>query len=205
MKTETLSGIFKNAGISVFTLKDAERLTGKDMKYSSLFLSRAVKNRKLVRIGRGRYCFLNTNVYEVASAIIFPSYISLSAAFQLYGLTTQSQISVIDVITSVRHRPLEFGGYTIKFIATGKKHLFGFSKFKNENIIAASPEKAIVDAIYFGMPAEAYVYEALSNGIKRGLIDRARLLEFAEKMSSKTTLKKIREIIKEVDNDNVKG
>ncbi len=200
MRIEELRYNITKAHMIVFTLKDVERLTGKSMKYCSLFVSRMIKLQKIKRIERGKFCFPDANRYEIASNIVFPSYISLLAAFSLYGLTTQ-QILRIDVITTKRHRKIVFDNLTIRFITIDRKRFFGFERMKNTMITLAQPEKAVIDAIYLNEVPDAYIYESLTEGLRKNLIDRERILEFAGKMCSKTTVKKAKDMITEMGAD----
>ena len=184
MKSEELLSMLYTSRIGVFTLKDIERLTGKNIKYSSLYVKRLIERRKIIKIERGKYCLPVTNVYEIASNIVFPSYISLFAAFVLYGLTTQ-QILTIEVITTKRHKPVEFEGHKIRFTTLDKSRFFGFSRLSNAAINAALPEKAIADSLYLSRPNENYVYEAFRNGMVNGVVNKKKLEEFAASMHSK--------------------
>jgi predicted transcriptional regulator of viral defense system len=197
MKSEDLLEMLQNARMAVFTSKDIERLTRKDITYTSLYISRLVARHKLIKIEKGKYCQFDTNAYEIASNIVFPSYISLFAAFSLYGLTTQGPIMIIDVMTTKRHRKINFGSYTLKFITIDRSRLFGFQRTQNE-IMVALPEKAIVDAVYFSDPNEAYISEAVENGLKKKLLKVERLKDFAEKMRSRKTVAKINSLLAEM-------
>ncbi|MCL4399011.1 type IV toxin-antitoxin system AbiEi family antitoxin domain-containing protein [Candidatus Parvarchaeota archaeon] len=198
MKSENLLATFQNARMIVFTSKDIERLTSKGIAYTSLYISRLVKKNKLVRVEKGKYCLSNADIYEIASNIIFPSYVSLFASFNLYGLTTQGQIMTIDVMTANRHKRINFRGYSIRFITLTRKRLFGFQRINNTAIIAALPEKAIVDALYLGNPNEVYVFEALKAGLSKDVLNEDRLIDFAKKMQSKKTLEKLKLLIAEI-------
>ncbi len=191
MKVEDLIAMLQNARMAVFTSKDIERLTGKSITYTSLYVSRLVARHKLIKIEKGKYCQLNANIYEIASNIVFPSYISLFAAFSLYGLTTQGSIMTIDVLTTKRHKKISFGSYAIRFVTIDRKRLFGFQRMQNTMIMAALPEKAIVDAVYFNDPNEAYIFEALENGLKKKILKADRLRDFSEKMLSRKTKDRI--------------
>lgn len=198
MKSENLLSAFRNARMAVFTSKDIERLTGKGIAYTSLYVSRLVKQHKLARVEKGKYCLPDANIYEISSNITFPSYVSLFAAFNLYALTTQGQIMTIDVITTNRHKRINFGGYAIRFVTFTRKRFFGFQRIHNTVIIAALPEKAIVDALYLGNPNEAYVFEALKTGLRKGTLNENTLVDFAKKMQSKKTLAKVKSLIAEI-------
>ena len=101
-------------GKTVFTINDASMLMKKPKKYVSKILS---SNRKVKRIERGLYFISSSggdNLYEIASQIVFPSYISLFAAFQYYSVTDQV-IKKYSVISIKRHREVNLGENIIEF------------------------------------------------------------------------------------------
>lgn len=181
MKAEELLSLLINSGMAVFTAKDIERLTGKEADYTALYLNRLVKRKKLTRIERGKYCLTNANVFEVASNVIYPSYISMLAAFELHGITEQKPLA-IDIVTIKRHKSLEFNGYKLLFHTIKRKFFSGFYRMNNHKIICAEPEKAIADSIYFKSPGKSYVYEALENGLKKRIVNPKTLQTFLNTM-----------------------
>ena len=61
----------------IFTIKDAAKIMNKPSKYASKLLS---SNKYVKRVQRGKYYINNSNqidFYEIASNIVYPSYISL--------------------------------------------------------------------------------------------------------------------------------
>ncbi len=197
MKSEDLLAMFRNAQLAVFTSKDVERLTGKKIAYASLYLSRLVKRHKLIKIEKGKYCLFNTNVYEIAANIVSPSYISLFSAFSLYGLTAQGVVMTVDVMTTKRHKQINFGSYTIRFITISRERLFGFQRLQNRAIIAALPEKAIVDAVYFNNPNEYYIFEAIETGLRKRILDTDMIVDFAKRMHSEKTVNRVTSLLAE--------
>ena len=103
----------------VFTVYDAAKLMGKTTSYASLVLS---KSKKVIRVERGKYFIEGTSKYEVASNLIFPSYISLQAGLQYYGLIDQN-ILRYSVIALKRHKTIDLQGITIEFIKTSRYNL----------------------------------------------------------------------------------
>lgn len=175
-------------GKVVFTLNDAAKMMNKPKSYASKLLS---SNRKVVRIERVKY-FINTgngiDLYEISSQIVFPSYVSLFAAFQYYSITDQI-VTTFSVISLKRHRSITLGGNTIEFRSVQKEKFFGYSRV--QNIYMASVEKAIVDSLYLNLPSFSYVKEAFSTAIRRKLINTEKLVEFASRMDSKIVTRKV--------------
>ena len=175
-------------GKTVFTINDASLLMKKPKKYVSKQLS---SNRKVIRVEKGLY-FIDTrrgiDLYEIASQIVFPSYISLFAAFQYYSITDQV-ISTYSVISLKRHRTINFGEYRIEFRTIKKERFFGFEKVQNAYI--ASLEKAFVDSLYLNTPAFSYVQEAFDRALTESSLNLQRIKEYAERMKSGSVNKKL--------------
>jgi predicted transcriptional regulator of viral defense system len=186
MKAEELLSLFIESGMAVFTAKDVERLTGKGVDYTALYLNRLVKRRKITRIEKGKYCLINANIFEIAANVVYPSYISMLAAFELHGITEQKPLT-IDIVTTKRHKSLKFNGYRLFFHTIKKEFFAGFYRMNNRKIICAEPEKAIADSIYFNTPDKNYVYEALNNGLKKKIINLKALQTYLENMKSVRT------------------
>ena len=181
MKAEELLSLFIESGMAVFTAKDVERLTERGVDYTALYLNRLVKRRKITRIEKGKYCLSNSNVFEIAANVVYPAYISMMAAFELHGMTEQKPL-IIDVVTTKRHKSLEFNGYKITFHTIKREFFTGFYRMNNRKLICAMPEKAIADSVYFNTPSKNYIYGALENGLKRKMINLEVLQTYLEKM-----------------------
>jgi predicted transcriptional regulator of viral defense system len=183
----------------VFAVGDVAKITGKPTGYISKLLS---NNKKVKRILKGRYYIAGLNgadIYEIASNIIFPSYISMFAAFQFYSITEQSVIKY-SVVAMKRHKSLVVEGNEIEFVAIGRKRFFGYSKVNNSYI--ATVEKAIVDALYLGAPSNGYMEEVFSKAMQRKVISIDRLVDFTIKMGSKALAKRVAWLLK---NEKIKS
>lgn len=181
MKADELLDLLPKSNLAIFTEKDIERFIGKGKGYTALYLNRLVKRGKLTRIERGKYCLKDANIFEIAANVVYPSYISMLAAFELHGITEQKPLT-IDIVTTKRHKSLEFNGYNLLFHTIKRKFFSGFYRINNQKIMCATPEKAIADSIYFKNPSENYIYEALENGLKKRIIDIRALQTFLNTM-----------------------
>ncbi len=173
---------------NVFTLGDAARIMHKDNGYVSKMLA---SNRKVVRIERGKF-FINKgkiwDLYEIASQLVFPSYISLFSAFQYYSVTEQI-VKRFSVITLRRHRTIFVDNNTIEFIAIRRERFFGYTRDQNRYV--AFLEKAIVDSIYLNTPPLSYVEEAFLAAFNRKKIEVDRLIDYSIEMKSKKVMKSV--------------
>ncbi len=155
----------------VFTVKDAAKVLGKGVAYTSKFLS---NKQGIEKLEKGRYCLSGTSNDVVASHMVYPSYLSLISALRIYNLTTQIPAEKY-IITTVRHKPLAFRGEKITFIRVNKKLMFGFDDFNGA--IVARPEKVFIDALY--LKKAMWYTEEFKAGIEKGIIKIDRLKEYA--------------------------
>lgn len=169
MKTAEFNELLHSKRISVFTLSDASRLIGKPRRYASLFLSR---DKAVKMAGRGLYYTGDATEYEVASATLVPSYISLISALRFHNLTEQIP-NIMYLVSYKRHRPLpDIDGYRLEFIAVKKSMFYGYEK--SDGAMVATPEKAVLDMLYLRRFIE-YADEA----IESGKVDKKRLMAYA--------------------------
>ncbi|EFD92375.1 MAG: hypothetical protein BJBARM5_0892 [Candidatus Parvarchaeum acidophilus ARMAN-5] len=173
------------SGKSVFTIHEAALLTGKREAYLSRFLP---TNKKIKRIERGKYYIGTADAYEIAANIVYPSYISVMSAFRYYDITTQEP-AVIEVIALRSHKKVKIGAVSVSFTKFKKERFFGYKKYGN--VFVATPEKAIVDALYLGNPEISAVDEAISRSMEKKSLDIAALKRFAMDMDSKPVISKL--------------
>lgn len=171
---DKLSGMGKR----VFTIGDASKLTGKPQAYLSRLLPTSSKIR---RLERGKYYLDGADIYEIASNVIYPSYVSLFSAFRYYDLTTQ-EVARISVLSVRRHGPLKVGGTTVEFTSVGRERLFGYARHGNAFI--ATAEKAIIDSLYLNRPGYHDVRDAFENAKREGLVDIGKMKRYALLMDS---------------------
>ena len=191
MRPNEIIEMFKENGKRVFNLAEYATIANKSNTYSSLILA---KNKNVKRIEGGKFYITETNIYEIASNIIYPSYVSLFSALRYYNLTTQI-FNTIFILSPKSHKTIEVEGYKIKFIKIAKDKVFGY--VNRNGVFIASIEKAIVDCVYFNLPEE-YIKRAL---IEAENIDYKKLFSYAYLMKSKVLLLRLSRIIKEGDEE----
>lgn len=200
MNQANLIGFFDQRGMHVFTLNDAVRVMGRKRNYVWLALSRMVSRNALHRAERGIYYTDRAGTLEIASNIVQPSYVSMLAALNHYGVSTQIPVT-IDVVTTRRHRPVALEeGAKVVFETARKGAMFGFHR-EGGTTNMADLEKAFVDSIYFRGPGIGVVGEALENAVRGKRIDRAKLIQYAERLNSKALVKRLRSLLESVESD----
>jgi predicted transcriptional regulator of viral defense system len=142
---------------NLFRTQDAEKVS----PHTGMFLSRALQNGLIHRLTRGNY--INSFLYgfprieEVACFLKPPAYISCEWALNYHGISLQSPLmcTVITLSTAVgKKRNVDYRGITIEFSRISPSLFTGF--FYYERFYMASPEKAILDTIYYrrSIPAQ---------------------------------------------------
>ncbi len=166
---------------SVFTINDVAKIVQKPKPYVSKILS---SSNRIQRIERGKYFLSKDRVpdlFEIASQILTPSYVSLFAAFRYHSITEQSIVRY-SVISLERHRQISVLGNVIEFRNLRRDRFFGYKK--QGNAFVATIEKAIVDSVFFKSPPLSYVQEALIIALENKMLDLKLLKKYAERMKS---------------------
>jgi len=150
MKYEVIKKIKK----IVFSLEDVKKIL--NIKYSSakVFVSRYVKNGYILRLRRNLFVLKekfdnldNEQKFMLANFIVSPSYISFITALSYYELTTQVPQNFFESVSLYRSKILQINNNVFKYSKIKKEFYFSF--VKKDNFFIATPEKALVDSLYF--------------------------------------------------------
>jgi hypothetical protein len=135
---------------NLFRRQDAEKVA----PHTAIFLSRALKDGLIHHINRGNY--INSFLYgfpaleDVACFLKPPAYITCEWALNIHGISLQAPVvcTVVTLSTSVgKKRNVQYQGITIEFSKISDRFFFGF--IKRDNYYLATPEKAILDTLYY--------------------------------------------------------
>ncbi len=183
----------------ILTTQQFAALVGLSVNSASVLLSRLVKAGIVTRVLRGRYALPSTNALAVATGIYVPSYVSLWAAYEHYGTTTQSP-RVIDVINPVHSGSLrlhlEDGQCVLRFVKTDSRLIYGFKKeyFGGKVAFIAEKERAVVDGLLF----PGYVpLDEVASAIESG-VDSRKALEYARRTGRQAVVKRMAYLLTEV-------
>ncbi len=185
MHFDVILNRLQKSGKNVFTVYDVSKLMDKPIPYASLMLS---KSKKVKKIERGKYFLESATIYEIASNIVFPSYVSLQAGLQYYNLIDQAVVKY-SVISLKRHKKIFVNGNQIEFIFSRKKLFFGY--LNKSGAYIASLEKVIIDSIYFGGIKFSMLKDAVETAINERNIDVKKLIGYAVKTESKVLASKL--------------
>jgi len=96
---------------------------------------------------RERWDYLNDNeIMQIANIIQVPSYVSLTTALSYYGYTTQLQQRFTESICVQRSFNKKILDMEFHYTKMSRVYYSHFQKVNN--LFIATPEKALVDAIY---------------------------------------------------------
>ena len=174
----------------LFRYADVEKFTGN----ANVFLTRAQAKGLVERIVRGVY--LNSLreprpvIEEVACFLRTPSYISCEWALNRHGVLLQAPtvLTVLTLQTAVGpSRNVAAGGFTIEFSRIAPKLFTGFVGSEGYNL--ATPEKALLDAIYLRKRVP------FADELELDRLDREKLQTMAEEFPA-VVKKRLEEIMK---------
>lgn len=194
MQSGAFLGFLADNKMPVFTIDDAVKVLRGRREYARLFLHRLVKSKMLGRAERGLYYLPErSNEYEIASHVVYPSYISMVSALRYYGLTTQMPNAVY-VVSPRRHKAINgVLGYDLIFKSIRKDMMYGYHKESNGNIFMADPEKALVDIFYF-RDASDLDHGALEEPSR---LDVDKLAAYAKRSRDRFVVKSVADLLRE--------
>ncbi|TET14791.1 MAG: hypothetical protein E3J77_03840 [Actinobacteria bacterium] len=135
--------------VSLFSINDAKKIFNIE-KDNTLYklLQRLEKKDIIKRIENGKYLFsfIEVSDFEIANFLTSPSYISLESALSFYGILSQFPYTITS-ITSKKSKRVIYEDKEYEFMHIRSKYLYGF--LKKNNFLIASPEKALIDELYF--------------------------------------------------------
>lgn len=173
--------ILHQKNVSLFNINDVRKIFGiKKDNTLYKFLQRLEKKNIIKRIRKGQYLFSLKEVsdFEIANFLVTPSYISLESALSFYGILSQFPYTITS-ITSKKSKKIIYQDKEYEFVHLDSKYFSGFTK--KEKFLIASPEKALLDELYFmakKLRKISLEELALSGVNKRGLQTMAKKYDF---------------------------
>lgn len=136
-----------------FGYEELSRTLGISTASARVTASRYVKMGLLVRIKRNLYMLKETwdasgpsEKFVLANLGQTPSYISLLTALDFHNVSTQMQQNYIESIVLQRTRTIDIEGTLFRYTKIAAPLYSGFAR--QDGFFVASPEKALVDAVY---------------------------------------------------------
>ena len=183
----------KSLGLEVFTPREFRGVFGVSQNTASKFISSNIDSGLFVKLRNNFYTIKDSqpSQYLIANKIYQPSYISLEKALSHYGVIPEVVYAVTSVTTkSSREFTTPKGNFiyqSIKKIAfTG----YGLCLIDKDNVLMATPEKALADYLYFVDLKRVSINDRLE--LKH--INRSELIAFVKLFERSSMLKLIANI-----------
>lgn len=177
--------------ISFFDISDAKKIFGVKKDNTLYKLLQRLEGAGVInRIIKGKYHFSFKEIhdFELANFLVNPSYISLESALSFYGILPQFPYTITSV-TPRKSRAIIYQEKEYQFSHLKRNYFFGF--VKKENFLVASPEKALLDELYFMAKKLRKIH---FEDLDLGQINKKRL----KRMSQKYRFLPLRNLIKEL-------
>ena len=172
--------------LKIFSINDLKILfSGYSIEYLRLKINRWIKHGYLKNLKKGLYIFSDENIdeFEIASKLICPSYISLESALSHYSIIPDISSQVTSISTK-NTNSFEINKIIYSYHHIKNELFFDFFELKY-GIFIASPEKAILDFLYFRNPTENdQFFERLNQEILKNL-NMKHLKKLSEKFPKK--------------------
>jgi len=142
--------ILNNTKRTIFRTKDLQKIWGDNERTTVFTAKRMVQKELIFKLSKGYYALSRDyNYYELANALIIPSYVSFNSALLLHGVCFQVSDSIDSVSPIYKRKQVDGKNFSYHSM---KKDLFLNNEGieHRDNVILATPERAILDSFYFG-------------------------------------------------------
>ncbi len=168
--------------ITLFTPMDASNILKESRENTYRILSRMEDKGLIERIEKGKYLACSSmdrmHIYEIATKIVTPSYLSLWSALHHYGYTTQVPRTAF-VMTTAPKSGLCINNQKIKFVKT--IHFFGY---RSEGaLVIAEPEKLFIDCLLY--PHYAGGINEIATALEEAELREDIIIEYAKKIDNR--------------------
>jgi predicted transcriptional regulator of viral defense system len=171
-----------------FSHEDVADLLAIKKESAAVLCARYVKKGLLTRLKRDLYVrteslhHLGTlDLFRIANPLQVPSYVSLMTALSHYGVTTQVQRGFVESVCMKRTTAFERGEIAFRYFKVGQALYGGF--VREQGAFIASPEKALLDALYLASIGR-YALDVASLDLDK--VDQKKLVDLAGHYPSKT-------------------
>jgi len=139
-------------GLKIFSPRDISLFFDVSPRAARGFLGYNTKRGFIIKLKRGIYT-LKKNLppdFLIANKLYEPSYVSLSTALSFHQLIPETVYSITSV-TPKPTREFEVLGRTFSYNRIKKEAFAGYEprEISGETVLVATPEKAVVDFLYF--------------------------------------------------------
>jgi len=171
MKLAGFLDLVESHDVGVFTPLDFERLMGLKRKAAQALLGRFVRVGAVLKLRNGYYVpkSKKPSEYMISNRIYQPSYVSFETALSHHGMIPETVYSVTAATTKAT-RTFNVLGVAYVYHNIKKSAYTGYSptRMNSGTVLLASPEKALVDYLYFVHRGK----KALNDRLQVGKVDK---------------------------------
>ena len=193
--------------IKIFSTNDLKLL---DEKYDKSKIFKWKKLWYIKQISRGYYVLWNLEInnilcFKIANKIYNPSYISLETVFSYYWAIPEQTFVIRSVSTKKTSIfDTEFGTYEYKKIKTELYFGYEIKNIKDQKILIASLEKALIDYFYLNDNVSSVIdleYLRFNKTILKEKLNIKLLKQYWKSINSKVVNKRIDLLIEYINHD----
>jgi len=200
-----LLSTLSSTGKTIFSVKDAQNVTGSSMSATRIILSKLAKKRWLIRLSSGKYLIVplsagekgehSENWYLIAKNLIKPSlyYISYFSALEIHEMTIQPVLRIY-ISTPNRKRPKDILGATFQFVYTQEKDMWGLEDnwvTPSQKLKVSDLERTIIDCLDRLEFCGGITEVARGIWIKRNDLDFGKLIQYLIRFNRKSVVKRL--------------
>ncbi|MGV8151707.1 MAG: type IV toxin-antitoxin system AbiEi family antitoxin domain-containing protein [Candidatus Nanoarchaeia archaeon] len=184
---KTIKLIEKLKQKAVFGTQDIQIFTRCSPVYAKQIISRLMKNNLIKKIRKNSYT-TQTDIFVIASNIIYPSYISFWSCAYYKGYTEQI-INTIQVASTIKNKNISFEGYKIKFIKIND--FFGYKKIKTDagELFLAEDEKLLIDCLL--RQKECGNFSEIEKIFKNSKPDKSKIIKYLKNVNKQALTKRV--------------
>jgi len=195
----------KGENKTIFSLKDAQEITGTGYKATRLLLNELTKKNWLIRLKKGKYLIVPLeaglsgeymeNWYVVAKELIKPQpyFISHYSAMDIHNMVTQPT-RMVYISTPVRRKNREISGAEYRFIYTRQENYWGITKewvTPQQQVEVSDLERTIVDCLYVPRLCGGISEIAKGIWIVKDKVSYEKLTRYVERFGKKVVAKRL--------------
>lgn len=182
----------------IFTTGDLMAIFGAKKRASEAFIDYNIGKGVFIRLKKGLFAIARDfpGDFYLANNLYYPSYVSLDTVLSYYGLIPESVYAVTSVTTGPT-REFEVQNRTFVYRKIKKQAFTGFitKKIEKKIVYIATPEKALVDFLYFVFLKKRQFNDRLD----LGRVDKEKLRTYVELFDNKKFTLFVDDILKSDD------
>lgn len=194
LKSIIVPRILTEKGLTLFSQQEFIRLFGVSKTAATFFLFNHCRSGLFVKLKNGLYALSNPfpSEEEIANRLYQPSYISFETVLAKHGIIPESVYPVISATTKPS-RQFEVEGKQYIYHTIKKEAYTGYhpQKIGNRLVLIASPEKAVVDTLYFVHLKK----KTLNDRLDLSPLSKKRILDYAKIFKRPRFIKMIKELL----------